>query len=76
MEVPQAIKQEKVDYFATEPDENFDSNILNSMEIKLEPIKIEPYSYTLEPNNFVQKYNLTEEAKMIGNNDKCMFNCS
>ena len=74
-EVSQTIKQEKVDDFAAEPNLNFETNILDSMEIKLEPIKTEPHSYEAEPYNLVEKLHLMEGAKMIGNNDKCMFNC-
>ena len=72
MEVPQTIKQENVNYFATEPDVKFETNI-DVMEIKLEPIKIEPHTFVPEPNNLVQKLDLTEESKMIGNNE---YNCS
>ena len=76
MEVPQTIKQEKVDYVATEPDVKFETNILDSIELKLEPIELEPHLNVHEPNNFIENYNLTEVAKMIGNSDTCTFNSS
>ena len=76
MEVPQTIKQEKVDYFATETDVKFETNLCDLIEIKKEPIKVEPHSYVHEPNNLDQKFSLPEKAKMIGDNDICNFNCS
>ena len=74
MEEPQTIKPEKVNYFAREEDVNIETQTFHSMEIKLEPIKIEPHSP--EPNNLAQKCNLTKKAIIIEKNDKCMFNCS
>jgi len=74
--IPGTIKQETVDnYDGTKPDVN-KTNILDSMKIKLEPTKLEPQSYVLESKNLDQKFNLTEEAEMIGKNDKCMLNYS
>ena len=76
MEVTQNIKQEKADYLATEQNVNFETHILDSMEIKVEPVKIELNSNVPEPNNLVQNFYLTKEAKTIGNTDKSLFTCS
>ena len=69
MEVPQvSIKQETDDDFnftpATEPDVKYEQPILDLMEIKAEPVKLEPYSYVSEPDNSDQEVKLSEKAKM------------
>ena len=69
MEVPQvSIKQENVDNFsftlATEPNVKNETEILNLMEIKVEPVKLEPCFYVPEPDNLKQEVKLSEEEKM------------
>ena len=69
MEAPQvSIKQEKDDDYnftlATEPDINFETHILDLLEIKVDPVKIEPCSYIPEPDNLDQQVKLSEEAKI------------
>ena len=72
MEIPQVtIKQEKDNFTpAVESNEDYKSEILDLLEIKVEPVKIEPYSHEPEPDNLDQESKLTEEAKIIENDNK------
>ena len=54
---------------------NHETRTLDLMEIKVEPIKIEPCSYLPEPDNLNQDLKLSEEAIIIGSNNKNLLVC-